>query len=83
MRKLLISLLVVQLTACGALPTPPCPGTRSYDIQVCRGEKPRRLDNFPMEAIQRANKCERCIDIDNNCYHGVPPQCRPQWQGNR
>ena len=83
MRKLLIGLLAVQLTACGALPASPCPGTRSFEPQTCRGEKPRRLDNFYMEAIQRANKCEKCIDIDNNCYHGLPPQCRPQWQGNR
>jgi len=79
MRKLLIGLLAVQLTACGTLSEIPCPS----NMQSCRVEKPRRLDNFYMEAIQRSNKCEKCIDIENNCYHGLPPQCRPQWQGYR
>jgi hypothetical protein len=84
MRKLLIALLAAQLTACGSLPELPCPGTRSYDVQYCRGERPRApLGNFPFEAQQRARKCDQCIDIENNCYHGVPPECRPKWQGNR
>lgn len=71
--------LAMALNAC-ALTPPPCPGTRASDIQVCRGEKPLRIPNFYMEAIQRANKCEQCIDIETNCYHGLPPQCRPKWK---
>lgn len=82
MRSLIIAALVANLASCSSIEIKPplCPGTREYDVQVCRGEKPRRLDNFPMEAIQRRNKCEQCIDIENNCYHGVPPQCRKKWR---
>jgi hypothetical protein len=77
MRKLLIALLATSLTACSGLPQPPCPGTRHYDIQVCRGEKAFRVPNFYGEAEQRYNKCLQCIDVDQNCYHTQPPkQCK-------
>jgi hypothetical protein len=77
--KKLIFVLALTLTAC-TLPPPLCPGTREYDVQVCRGEKRLRIGNFPYEAQQRARKCEQCIDIEDNCYHGLPPQCRPKWK---
>jgi hypothetical protein len=77
MQKLLIGLLVINLTACGSLPQPLCPGTREYDIQYCRGEKPIRVPNFYGEAQQRYDKCLKCIDVDQNCYHIAPPrQCK-------
>jgi hypothetical protein len=77
MRKLLIGLLALNLTACGSLPQPLCPGTREYDIQVCRGEKSIRVPNFYGEAEQRRNKCLQCIDVDQNCYMMSPPkQCK-------
>jgi hypothetical protein len=77
MRKLLVALLTVNLTACGSLPQLPCPGTRDYDIQVCRGEKPIRVPNFYGMAQQRYDKCLQCIDVDQNCYHIQPPkQCK-------
>jgi hypothetical protein len=77
MRKLLIALLATSLTACSGLPQPPCPGTRYYDIQVCRGEKAFRVPNFYGEAQQRHDKCLQCIDVDQNCYHMAPPkQCK-------
>lgn len=79
LRAILNFALIMALGAC-ALEPPPCPGTRAYDIQVCRGEKPLRIPNFYMEAIQRSKKCEQCIDIEANCYHGLPPQCRPKWK---
>ena len=84
MRKLLISLLILDLTACGSIPQPLCPGTREYDVQYCRGEKPRMERPYIHgEAEQRENKCNQCIDIRPNCYRGIPPQCRPQWQNNK
>jgi hypothetical protein len=77
MRKLLVGLLAINLTACGSLPQPLCPGTREYDIQVCRGEKSIRVPNFYGEAQQRYEKCLQCIDVDQNCYHINPPkQCK-------
>ena len=35
--KILTFALVFLLVACSDLPIPPRPGTRSYDIQICRG----------------------------------------------
>lgn len=35
----------------------PCPGTRSYDPQICRGEKPARLPNFTNEAQDIMRRC--------------------------
>jgi hypothetical protein len=82
MRSLMIAALVANLAGCSSIEIKPplCPGTREYDVQVCRGEKHRVGTNFPMEALQRANKCEKCIEIEKNCYHGLPPQCRTKWR---
>jgi hypothetical protein len=75
--KKLIFGLAWMLGACGALPPPLCPGTREYDVQVCRGEKTYRVPNFYGEAEQRRNKCLQCIDVDQNCYMMAPPrQCK-------
>jgi hypothetical protein len=75
--KKLIFGLAWMLGACGALPPPLCPGTREYDVQVCRGEKTYRVPNFYGEAEQRRNKCLQCIDVDQNCYMMSPPkQCK-------
>jgi hypothetical protein len=84
MRKLLIGLLVINLTACGSLPQPLCPGTREYDVQHCRGEKALRIPNFYGEAGQRKEKCMQCIDVDQNCYMmSVPRQCKANnWTYN-
>ena len=77
-RKFLPPLVAtLLLAACGHIPQAPCPGTRSYDIQVCRGEKAIRVPNFYGEAQQRHDKCLQCIDVEQNCYHMSPPkQCK-------
>jgi hypothetical protein len=88
MRKLLIGVLALNLTACSFLSAlaepPPCPGSREGDIQFCRGEK-IRFDKpyIYREAEQREEKCMQCIDININCYRGTPRQCWPKWQGNK
>lgn len=79
MRSILIAIMAISLVGCSAL-EPRCPGTRSYDPQVCRGEKPQRLSNFPYEALQREQKCNACIDIASNCVWGVPPKCERTWR---
>jgi hypothetical protein len=89
MRKLLIGVLALNLTACSVLSElsepPPCPGTRYYDVQICRGEKIRRDKPYIYrESAQRVEKCEQCIDMRPNCYHGIPPQCWNKYlQENR
>jgi len=84
MQKLAIfGFLTLALFGCSGVEfvAPPCPGTRHYDVQLCRGEKPVYLPNPPYAALQRKAKCDACIDIENNCYHGIPPQCRPKpWR---
>ena len=55
MRLLLLASLLV-LTGCSVYPL--CPGTRSYDPQVCRGEKFQRIPNFENEAIIRRQRGE-------------------------
>ena len=85
MRAKISSLALAMLTAaCVSLPQMPCPGTRSYDVQVCRGEKTYRVPNFYGEAEQRQNKCLQCVDIDQNCYMMAPPkQCKiNNWKDN-
>jgi hypothetical protein len=57
MRLLLIPVLLVLYGCAGYQPL--CPGTRSYDPQVCRGEKFQRLPNFQNEAIIRHQRGER------------------------
>jgi hypothetical protein len=81
MRSILVAGIVVTLTGCSAF-QPLCPGTRSYDPQVCRGEQFQRLSNFPNEALQRNDKCNACIDVGNNCVWGIPQQCQKtsQWR---
>jgi hypothetical protein len=37
---------------------PLCPGTRSYDPQICRGESWQQIPNFTNEAIIRKNRGE-------------------------
>ena len=78
--RILVFALVPLLAACGGLSAPLCPGTRSYDIQLCRGEKPQFIPNAPYAALQRKAKCEVCVDIDQNCVWGVPKKCEPKWQ---
>lgn len=80
MRKLLLALTVVSLGGCLTFEAPPCPGTRHYDVQLCRGEKHYSIPNPPYAALQAHAKCEACIDIQQNCVWGVPKQCRPKWQ---
>ena len=82
MRKLAAFLLISTLAGCASveLKPPPCPGTRSYDVQLCRGEKIYTIPNPPLGALQRKAKCDACIDIEQNCVWGVPQQCRPKWQ---
>ena len=80
MRTLLLALSITTLVGCGSIQPPPCPGTRHYDVQLCRGERIYQIPNPPYMALQRAQKCEQCIDIEQNCYHGIPKQCRPKWQ---
>lgn len=44
--------IVLALTGCSALEYRPlCPGTRSYDPQICRGEKWQQLPNWDHEAV--------------------------------
>jgi len=83
MRSILLGLAVVSLAGCSTMEAPLCPGTRSYDVQLCRGEKPRFISNPPYSALHRKAKCDACIDIDDNCVWGVPPKCEPKWQGYR
>ena len=82
MKKLLSLLLFVGLTGCAGveIKPPPCPGTRSYDVQLCRGEKIYSIPNPPYAALQAKAKCDACIDVDQNCVWGIPPQCKPQWK---
>jgi hypothetical protein len=84
MRKLLVGLLAINLTACGSIPQLPCPGSRYYDVQYCRGEKDFRIPNFYGEAAQRQDKCLKCIDVDQNCFMQAPPkQCKiNNWKYN-
>jgi len=79
MRSLILGLAVICLGGCLTLKPPLCPGTRHYDPQFCRGETLTYIHNPPYMALQRKAKCEQCIDIENNCYHGVPQHCRPKW----
>jgi len=79
MHKILVLATIVALTGCSSF-QPLCPGTRSYDPQVCRGEQFQRLSNFPNEALQRNDKCNACIDVANNCVWGVPQQCEAKWR---
>jgi len=81
--RILTFALVFLLAACSGLPVPPCPGTRSYDIQLCRGEKPLFIPNPPYSALHRKAKCDACVDIDQNCVWGVPKKCEPKWQWNQ
>lgn len=80
MRTLLLSLAAVSLAGCLTMEPPPCPGTRSYDVQLCRGERIYQIPNPPYMALQRKAKCDACIDIQNNCYHGIPKHCEPKWK---
>lgn len=83
MKKFLLIFYVVGLTACSSIEIkkPLCPGTREYDIQLCRGEKPLQIPNPPGFAFQQRDKCNKCIDIDQNCVWGVPKHCEPkQWR---
>lgn len=75
MRGILVVGFVIALTGCSVI-EPLCPGTRSYDPQVCRGEQFQRLNNFPYEALQREQKCNACVDVANNCVWGIPQQCQ-------
>ncbi|NDB85188.1 MAG: hypothetical protein EB127_21175 [Alphaproteobacteria bacterium] len=81
MPKLAALLLISTLAGCAIveLKPPLCPGTRSYDVQLCRGEKPYMIPNPPYAAFQRKAKCEQCIDIDQNCVWGIPQHCKPKW----
>ena len=82
-KKLALIFIFLNLWSCSGIEfvAPPCPGTRHYDVQLCRGEKIYMIPNPPYAALQRAAKCDACIDIENNCYHGIPPQCRPKpWR---
>ena len=83
--KTLVAGLALTLAACGSLAPPLCPGTREYDVQVCRGEKTFRVPNFYGEAEQRRNKCLQCIDVNQNCYMMAPPkQCKiNKWKEDR
>lgn len=80
MRLLLTALAASTLAGCLTIKPPLCPGTREYDVQLCRGEKMYQIPNPPYMALQRAAKCDACIDIEQNCVWGVPKQCRPKWQ---
>lgn len=57
MRLILASIGLLVLSGC-ALSPPLCPGTRSYDPQICRGEKWQRIPNFEQEAIKRRQRGE-------------------------
>jgi hypothetical protein len=82
MRKLVAYLFLLTLAGCGSVQIKPplCPGTRDYDVQVCRGEKVYHIPNPPLAALQRKAKCEQCIDIKDNCVWGVPQHCEPKWR---
>lgn len=81
MRKL-AAILLLTLTGCSSIEIKPplCPGTREYDVQLCRGEKMYQIPNPPYMALQRKAKCDACIDIHQNCVWGIPQQCKPKWQ---
>jgi hypothetical protein len=79
MQRILVATLVIVLAGCSSF-QPRCPGTRSYDPQVCRGEQFQRLSNFPNEALQREQKCNACVDVADNCVWGVPKQCQRVWR---
>ena len=83
MKSNVLLCIALAMTGCSSFPQVSCPGTSSYDIQVCRGEKAFRVPNFYGEAQQRHDKCLQCIDVDQNCYHMAPPkQCRINaWKG--
>lgn len=82
MRKLAALLLSLSITGCSSIQfkEPLCPGTRSYNVQLCRGEKPYIIPNPPGFAFQQEAKCNKCIDIDQNCVWGVPQHCKPKWK---
>ena len=75
-----IAIFTTLIAGCGSIQPPLCPGTRSYDVQLCRGERIYQIPNPPYMALQRQSKCNACIDIQNNCYHGVPNHCQPKWE---
>ena len=75
-----IAIFTALIAGCGSIQPPLCPGTRSYDVQLCRGERIYQIPNPPYMALQRKAKCDACIDIETNCYHGVPRHCQPKWQ---
>lgn len=58
--------LGLLISSCSSLDSyqPLCPGTRAYDPQLCRGDKPARIPNFKNEA-QRI--MERCGSIGPDC----------------
>lgn len=68
--KRLIPLMFLITTGCSSVDNfintyqPLCPGTRSYDPQLCRGEKPARLPNFVNEAHKIM---EHCGSIGADC----------------
>lgn len=78
MKKLFILSVCLFLSGCTGIKfqEPLCPGTRHYDVQLCKGEKIYMIPNPPYAALQRKAKCDACIDIEQNCYHGVPKQCQ-------
>jgi hypothetical protein len=80
MRALILALSAATLSGCLTLEKPLCPGTRAYDPQICRGEKWTYIPNPPMYALQQQEKCNKCIDVEQNCVWGVPKQCKPQWK---
>lgn len=51
-----IALLTI-LSGCAIIPLP-CPGTRPYDPQLCRGETWDQYPNFEYEAIIRRENGE-------------------------
>jgi hypothetical protein len=55
--RLFIVITLLALQGCASY-RPLCPGTRSYDPQVCRGEKFERLPNFVNEAQIRRQRGE-------------------------
>lgn len=82
MRTLILALTVTSLSGCFALAPPLCPGTRAYDPQICRGEKWVHIPNPPYYALQLAEKCNKCIDVQNTCGHMIPTHCKVpgRWQ---
>jgi hypothetical protein len=58
MKLVFLAVVLTLLAGCSSIPRPLCPGTRSYDPQVCRGEKFQRIPNFENEAIVRRQRGE-------------------------